>query len=962
MDLISVAGVLLKLIPSAWKYLQEESKLVSSAEKELDNIKVFIEESRDFLEKAYSKEVTDKKLRRSIERVRNFLYDVEDAIEDRQQRESEYHWEGLVPDGDHLLDSRTFTVKLRDTTERLRNYLDNLQKIGSLYAFHQLPTNHVQSSSVGHQSSSIAFFEERGALVGIEGPISQLVRWLNEDSLTSKVIFVHGAQGVGKSSLVGAVLRTETMKSRFDYYVWIEDLRSYELRKDCPEALMKANAMMWNSTKGDNQVDQVELGEAFRQMKNNNHRWALVLDDVGSARVFESEPLRSHTDQAQLSVIITTRISSLESFFTTSSDSSGAQPCDARPKPPKKSYHYHRYKHVFLSSEDSFALFSRKMFPDGRCPPQLEEASRSILEKSEGLPLAILATCKHLRDEQGIVTGTLDGDGWKQLSGKLGEKLLSKVDTGGPIGRMITLRMDYLFNIRACLFYLSIFLLDHPIRCSTMMRLWMAERFIEHDPIKKKAEETLQKLLDHNVIREQEKTSYGRVNNCRVHNLSHQIIISMSKDEGSAMIVANPEETLPDKVWHLSFHCDMKRDYKGTWVRQLRSLLVFKSVHQKSMKKLLGQAKKLKVLDLQRHFSGEASLDSFPEEILHSKYLRYLSLRDTDVTKIKNIGGLVNLETLDLKGTKVSKLPDDILKLKLLRHLLAYRSNKSPARSTSRNCGVKAPSAIGDLTSLQNLCMIKLKSSKWWKKPWNKTEFLEKLGKLGNLRRLGISMLRSEDVGLLCSSIEKLTNLVALHLIADENQTLDLSKIDGRKKLECLERVHLTGPLATWPGWILSPTILVKLVLNGSQLNRDQFHYLGELQSLKHMELQQAFEEVSEMTFGASGFQRLCFLGLNKFGNLASINVEDGALPGLERLYLGQCNSLTALPQFIIKPRQLKCLEIYNMPKKFMEAVEKHEVSNRINVKVWKDKAAENVPKLPQSSQRSFQAPPDCEK
>ncbi|KAF8029438.1 hypothetical protein BT93_E1980 [Corymbia citriodora subsp. variegata] len=980
MELASVEALvspLLKLSTLVWEKLQKESELASSAKEELDDLNYMIEDIKAFLQNAYSRRSSMQSSKGASRECGSFSMPL-------KMPSMTYYDVNQIASGKVLLPTFATTTtnelcgRIKALKEMLGNYTAELKRISPRHTY-ELTSNHAQSSSTSDQSFSSTFsMETDHALVGIDEPRNQLVQWLTENDSISKVIFVHGPQGVGKTSLVGAVLRNENVKSHFKYYSAAE--------------LMKANAKVWDLTERDNQGKQVELEQAFTRMRNNDYRWVLVLDDVGSTHVFRS--LQIHLDQTRPSMLVTTRVSNLESisrafldfpgaqpggappvlvkhshgfhnhfidFFTGISraflNSLGTQPRGAPPRSRKRLYGSYSYKHVFLSPDDSFTLFCQKMFPDHRRPIELKEASHSIFKRSEGLLLAILASCNLLMDNQSSYTGTPDGVKWKKLSDRLGEELLAKGDASGPIGRMITLRMDYLLDVRACLFYLSIFPLDFPIRCSTMMRLWMAERFIKQEgtkSVQEKAEETLDKLLEHNVIREKKKTSYGRIRTCRVHNLLHQIIISKSKDEEFAMIDANLEERWPDNIWCLSFHSDKDRAYDGEWVKQLRSLLVFKAMSQKSLENLLEKVDRLKVPDLRRHLTKEdenyfqASLNTFPQKILQSKYLRYLSLRGTKVKKIPTgIKDLAHLETLDLRGTLVHELPNGILKLKALHHLLVYRFNGSPAAYSDPKLGVKAPSKLGVLISLQKLSMIELnpvERSKL-KKKRGKGQLLEELGKLAKLQRLGISMLRHADVELLCSSIEKLTNLEALRLIAAEGEKIDLSKEHKKKAPVYLQRVHLTGCLGTLPSWILPPDSLVKLVLKRSQLMQNPLQHLGKLRCLKHLELEQAFD-VFDMKFEAGKFQQLCFLGLDKFDKLASIRVEDGALPTLERLSLARCKLLTMVPQDITHPRKLKCLELCGLPEEFNTAVKRNEkVRTHIKVKFkdWRDGAVEEV-------------------
>lgn len=967
---------LLLLLPIVQRQYARSSKYKQS----LENLKVLIEWMDQFLKKANSMETVDERVQTSMKQARKFLYDSQDAIEDLMQHESKGMYEGLLEVVYKQYKRGSFVSQAEDISQRLNTYITTANETKSMVS--ESAADSAAPISAHHSSSTALSVENDGQLEGIDGAREQLAECLIRDDSILKVIFVHGAQGVGKTSLVGTVFRNAEVKRCFKYCVWVKHYNG----------LMDSNVEMWDLTTMNNQ--QVKLTVAFQRMRsdedlsNNRRRWALVLDDTRKVRAIES--LQGHLDPIRPSVLITTRDSSLElcakelaSASRTSTDTPGvpsggdppekhgyvpflskvfgslawkararrnSQQVQSNREAPDSLIDFQNFKHVSLSTNHSFILLRRKVFNEGPYPDDLEEDCKSILETCEGLPLAILATCDLLKQNHGRDNGTPRSVQWADLKGRLGEELLSKGHTSDHIRRMITLHMDQLHDVRACLFYLSIFPLGCPIRRSTLMRLWVAERFAMKEGRRTDqaiAEEYLKKLLDHNFIWEVEKTSYGRVRTCRVHNLQHEIIMKKSKDDEFAVIVADQEEEWPETIWRLSYHGQMHPRNDGEIfpdeVKRLRSLLVFDKVYRYSMEELLRHTVRLKVLHLEA-----SSLDSFLTTILSLRYLRYLKLSGPLVTISKDIRNLVYLETLDLKGTDIRELPDGILELKKLRHLLVYKSDRSPD-AVDPKIGVMVPSALGDFNSLQKLCMIELNSvkrGKFWGKHWKREQLLEGIGKLTRLQRLGISMLMSEDGGLLCSSIEKLTNLEALHLIAKPDAIIDLSEMKNKRKAPTrLQRVHLTGCFGKLSYWLLSPKSLVKLVLKRSQLNEDPLQHLGKLGSLQHLELQRAFD-VHEMTFEVGWFPQLRFLGLHTIDSLRTIIVDEEALPTLEILSLARCPSLTRVPQDITRPKKLSCLELLNMPDEFKRSVKGNAaVCAKMTVKCadWSDGAVEVV-------------------
>ncbi|KAK8505706.1 hypothetical protein V6N12_038440 [Hibiscus sabdariffa] len=307
----------------------------------------------------------------------------------------------------------------------------------------------------------------------------------------------------------------------------------------------------------------------------------------------------------------------------------------------------------------------------------------------------------------------------------------------------------------------------------------------------------------------------------------------------------------------------------------------------------------LKVLDLRA-----APIQTFPEEISNLRLLRYLSLRDTDIKTIpSSIRKLQDLETLDLKHSQVSELPIEILKLHRLRHLLVYRYEFTSYSRFHSKYGFQALPGIGALQSLQKLCFMDVNHD---------NTLIMELGKLVQLRRLGIINLRKEDGNRLCSSIEKLINLRALSIVSlVKEEFMDLQSLSSPPPV--LQRLYLYGRLEKLPDWIPGLQSLAVIYLKWSRLPNDALKSLQKLPNLVHLELLQAVEG-DTLRFEAGGFKGLKQLGIDKFEGLKCIEVEEGAMPRLEKLSIQRCKLLERAPLGIEYLTNLKVLEFFDMP------------------------------------------------
>jgi disease resistance protein RPM1 len=317
--------------------------------------------------------------------------------------------------------------------------------------------------------------------------------------------------------------------------------------------------------------------------------------------------------------------------------------------------------------------------------------------------------------------------------------------------------------------------------------------------------------------------------------------------------------------------------------------------------------KLLNVLDLQ-----DAPLEVFPAEIINLYLLKYLSLKNTKVKNIPaSIKKLQYLETLDLKHTYVTELPAEIAELKRLRHLLVYRYEiESYAHFHSRH-GFKMTASIGNMLSLQKLCFIEVDQGSG--------ALMVELGKLTQLRRLGIRKMKKEDGAALCSSIEKMVNLTSLSITAiNEDEIIDIHSIS--KPPQYLQKLYLSGRLEKFPQWIKSCKNLVRVFLKWSRLKDDPLVYLQELPNLRHLEFLQAY--VGEtLQFNAKGFPSLKVLGLDDLEGLKYMVIEDEAMQGLKKLVIQQCGSFKNVPLGIEHLTKLKAIELFDMPKELIMAL-----------------------------------------
>ncbi|KAK7300248.1 hypothetical protein RJT34_11089 [Clitoria ternatea] len=327
-----------------------------------------------------------------------------------------------------------------------------------------------------------------------------------------------------------------------------------------------------------------------------------------------------------------------------------------------------------------------------------------------------------------------------------------------------------------------------------------------------------------------------------------------SKEDRFVDVIRKGNHEMEIRAKRLSIH--HYDEIKSNILPQLRSFLYFKvkksdnaSPETTGIPNLHSDNfKMLNVLDL-----TDAPLDTFPEEISTLYLLRHLRLRKTKISKVPmSIGNLRRLETLDLKYTCVTELPNEISMLQKLRYLLISNCNQElQLRSVDEyyfpgehklyrffyeSYGVKVTSNIGCLVLLQHLCLIEVPEDKDW---------LKGLGRLTQLRKLGLFNLKEQHWEQVYDSISKMTNLLSLKL-----QTYGSFKLDYmRNPPPLLQRLHLEGKMDELPSWVCCSSLpdLQVLKLFNTKLNKDPGASLGNFPNLTGLILNKAFNKDVKM-------------------------------------------------------------------------------------------------------------------
>ncbi|KAH0681966.1 hypothetical protein KY289_019718 [Solanum tuberosum] len=177
------------------------------------------------------------------------------------------------------------------------------------------------------------------------------------------------------------------------------------------------------------------------------------------------------------------------------------------------------HKLRFLSQEESWDLFRRKLLDVRAMVPEMESLAKDMVEKCRGLPLAIVVLSGLLLHKKGL-------NEWQKVEDHLWKNI--KEDKFIEISNILSLSYNDLSTaLKQCFLYFGIFPEDQVLEAGNIIRLWMAEGFIiprGEERMEDVAEGFLNELIKRSLV-QVAKTLWEKVADCRVHDLLRDLAI-----------------------------------------------------------------------------------------------------------------------------------------------------------------------------------------------------------------------------------------------------------------------------------------------------------------------------------------------------------------------------------------------------------------------------------------------------
>lgn len=859
--------------------LIQEARLLGGIRGELQYMKDELESMTAFLQDLADRENRRKQVKIWMKQVREVAYDVEDCVD-----EFTHHLDSSTS-GSGLAELFHRCIRLLQTAMVRRQIAKHIQELkvratsisdrNSRYG-----GNHLISGAEGNTCAAQpapshiisldirtpALFPEITKLVGVEARQSNIVNWLvAEDVPQLMVISIFGFGGLGKTTLAMTTYQTAsanfqcravvTVSQKFDVKALIRDI----LRQTIQPVDPNGPTPTVDPLKG---MEDWNVGQLANMLRKHleDKRYLIVLDDIWAISAWEGIRFSLPNTNTGSRIMVTTRMKTV------------AQACCL-----------HEYDRAYeiepLTGAESSELFFKRIFGNKEnCPTVLKNISEKILGKCGGIPLAIVSIAGLLAS-----TSMHNYDRWEKIYNSLGLEL----ETSPWLEKLKNILElsynDLPYHLKTCFLYLSTYPEDHKVRRKSLLRRWIAERFVTEKrglSALDVAENYFNEFLNRSVVHPVEMSFDGKVKTFRVHDIMLEIIVSKSIEENFITLVGEQHTLAPqEKIRRLSVHGGSNKNITtGKMLSHVRSLSIFADGEMLQF----AWIKLLRILDLEGcGFARNGDITN----ICKLFQLQYLSVRNTYVTQLPmQIGNLKKLETLDVRDTGIKHLPPHITKLPKLSNLLGGRRvyNYSGLYPISDFWGMYIPKKLGNLEMLTTLAQIEITAST--------CHCISELGKLSQLRKLGVMMFVDDDMNWrsLITAIEKLSSLQSL-LIWRPDGVMNFRILDTLSRPPMfLKSINFRGNLGQLPAWISSLANLTELTLRATELeSEEQVKVLAQLPSLLYLRLHHSAYTGTELTFSASEFPSLKLLTIH-LGEYQALDLrfEEGTAPKLQSLEL----------------------------------------------------------------------------
>nr|UBY07192.1 NBS-LRR disease resistance protein [Dasypyrum villosum] len=479
------------------------------------------------------------------------------------------------------------------------------------------------------------------------------------------IVPIVGMGGLGKTTLAQLIYNEPEVQKHFQLLLWVCVSDAFDVNS-------LAKSIVEASPKKNDDKDKAPLDRLKKLV--SEQRYLLVLDDIWNNMEFHKwERLKVCLHGGMGSAVL-----------TTTRDKRVAEIMGAN----RASYNLNVLEDRFIKEVIEARAFSLQK----ERPAELVEMVDEIVERCSGSPLAATALGSVLRTKTSVKE-------WKAIANR------SSICTE-ETGIMPILKLSYNdlpVHMKQCFAFCAVFPKDYKINVEKLIQLWIANGFIleqEEGSLETIGKHIFDELASRSFFLDIEECKgdmeYRSKTTCKIHDLMHDIVISVMRKE---CVVAIKEpgqiELLQDTTRHLFLSCEeidgILNDSMVKISLAIRTLLCDNPVW--SSLQHLSKYNSLHALKLC------IKTEPFVLKPKYLHHLRYLDLSESYIKALpEDMSILYNLQTLDLsKCIYLDRLPRQMKYMTCLRHLYTHGCPDLESM----------PPELGKLTKLQTLtCFV----------------------------------------------------------------------------------------------------------------------------------------------------------------------------------------------------------------------------------------------------------------
>ncbi|MCL7040747.1 hypothetical protein MKW94_027375 [Papaver nudicaule] len=625
-----------------------------------------------FLNDAEQRQMSDVRVSKWLQDLKNVAYEMEDVLDEwrtemlRKQLDEGEHDEGANPKNHEVLPrwcsvfsclenpwvsstlfscfntiNKFHTTSLRNKIgsriKEIRDKVDSINRAKDEFKFNDT----IREDSYFHErmeTSSITVEQNiwgrdndkkiiLNKLLGIESSTKHHENLIGDPLIISII----GMGGLGKTTLAQLVYNHDSVRTHFQLPIWVCVSQPFDRIKIAKAIIFEAtgknaDGQTWNAL-------HTQLCKSVQGKK-----FLLVLDDVWTEDSNRWEELKHLLTQGAEGsrILVTTRNENVASMMNS---------CN--------------YKLEVLSPEDSSSMLHRKAF-SGKYLSEgnevLKEIVVNISKKCNGLPLALSLLGSLLNKK-------IDENRWRHIS----ENKIWELKLFNPPA--LVLSYDGLSpTLKTCFAHCAVFPKNHKMKKRTLIKLWMAQGFLnstdEIGSLEFIGEKYFDELLACSFFQKISGDEFSSQVYCKMHDLIHDFAEFLTGNH--CQIAYTADDTFCVKQNDTPIHL--------TFIHNSQNVVASSSFHN-----LVGKVDNVRtVLSIKQYWNvqlGNLSNDLIP----HLKFLRVLKLKKMGVTQLPDeIDKLIHLRYLDLSRNEgLKELPESLcslfnlqtLKLKFCKHL-----------------------------------------------------------------------------------------------------------------------------------------------------------------------------------------------------------------------------------------------------------------------------------------------------